>query len=576
MRRLLLLAVLAGAPSAARPIDWTARLGIDYQRADVWPQGGAHAAYPRLDLDLSLDASGFLLDPGLLMWSAAGEYQRITTSGGVDTTRDILSYRGRAALLQRRGSPLNVDLFAERKDDDYSVDAPDGEARITTTRFGGNARLLLPNRPSLRLGYVFDEREQRGPLWVDSNATVQTVTAESHLGSSAFTYLARYRGNFSEGTFDNDDYDDHRVDLDASARLGPAAEARISDTYFKRRPTRTAATNADQELNSFTASVRAGTPDGAYDLFGYRYVHVVQLRPLAPDVERANQRIDYASQRYLSPAWRLRIAADASMQQDRLGTDETRGTGETASAVLHWRSGRGRDYVEVRGGPAIGLRQPSDGGNDLGWGATAGVTWRGPLQPLTTQINYDVRYASELHGIEGWTLAQTGSATAGLRAGPGTLSLSLVATAQAANSPIYGPSAHRNLQLTGRYQQGTRAIFLTGALSQNYRGDIDDTLAADGLFVPPGYDSRSRTLALGGRAALTRQLAGDAQVRFSSTELPDRPDYDEVEARASLNLSYGALVLALEDRFLITHVDGREGRQNLLMFKVARAFGSRY
>lgn len=577
MRRFVLTLGVALLPAAASAIDWSTRLGLDYTRIDARSDDGPSSTMPRLDLNLGLDASGFLSAPGVALWSATGQYQRITTSGDqLGSTRDILSYRAKLSLLNSPRSPLALELFARRHQDDYSVDAPNGDATVTSTTIGGTARLALRDRPTLSLGYTLSDDERRGQLWPSSDNRIHTLTASSSLGAPAFTYTADYRGNFSEGTYVADDFADHRVDLNGRAILTPTADFRVSDTYYLRLPSTVAAVNPHQELNTFSAAVRNSGSGLEYQQYAYRYTRALQTSALTPDAERSNQRADVTVQHVLTPEWRIRATADASLQDDRLGASTDRASGENVGAVASWTRRAGGSATELRGGPSFGLLQPSTGGQVFGYGASAGASLRQAWAPYTIQLNYDVSYASNLHAIRGWNLRQNGNASVDRPFGGGVLTASVLATANAFDSPVFGPAVGRQIQAVGRYQYASWSGFLQYTLSSNLRGAVNDTLASDGLFIPPGYDSHSRMVSAGLSARLFRSVTAKGELRLTSTDLPDRPTFTENELRGSVEWDYGALRIALEDRYLVTDVNDTSGSRNLLMVKIYRVFGSRY
>jgi hypothetical protein len=573
----IILAAAALAPLAAPAVDWTARLGADYTRTTTWSDGQETLSSPRLDLDLDLDARGFLYQPQVFDWALAGRYQRTAvTVGGADTVRDNLDFRGSAGIFRKPGSPLRLELTADRSVSDYSVSGPGGESKLVQMTFGGTAQLIPKDRPSLTLGYTWSGMESSGEVFSGATRTIQSITASTSMGPGPFTVTAGYAANLSEGTYASDNFAVHRANIDGRARIDAKTSAQISDAYYLRVPDVAGVVNPRQELNYFSGMFAWDGEGLDSRHVAYRYTHALQTGGTALDTERANQRIEFVDQSTWGTEWRLRSRASVAMGQDRVGGTELRSTAETVGTALYWNRRTPEGGLSIHGGPSASFFQPEDDSDRFGFGLAAGAAWNRRLAPFTVRAQYDANYSSDLDAVAGWSLSQTATGSADRAVGMGHFTADVRATSHAGDHPLLGPSANRQLELGSRYAWRTYAGHARFILASNMHGTIDESLGSDGLFIPPGYDSHSRTLAIGGSATFLRYYNLSANARYTSNVLPDRPDRDETEVRGRFEWAYGALRFALEDRYIRSQTNSGTFSRNLVMVSVFRVFGSRY
>jgi len=582
VRALTWAVVLAAlAPARAGAFDWAARAGLEYGRDDTWNAAGERLGAPHLDLNLALDLAGFLAGPGVASYGGAVEYRRLSSSidGGNDTIRDYLTYRLRGALFPSPRSPFTLSPLAERLTDDLETQIQGVSAvdRAVTTSYGADAAAQGPNRPFLRIGYRRDEIEQEGPRVGLATRTNDAFTASTGFGSSVYTYLASYRGTLSEGTFETDNRDDHRVDVSASVDVAKDLRLRLSDTFFLRVPTAESTLNPRQETNAFTGTLEYRQDFARSHLGSYQYVRALQTAPGGQDLEREQQRLGYAVQMPLAnPEWRIRGNVDAGHARNRVNANEQQVTTQSVGATVYWRRVRPDGLVEVRGGPSVGLLEPDGGDVELGYGATAGTTLGHSWAAIDGQFSYDVTYLSDLVGDDGSAFQQQLSASADGRLGGGVARAQLLASGERRLSKLFGDGANRSLTAVGGYGRGRYDTELRMGLRDGIAGSISESVSGDGLFLPAPYNSHVLFASLSASARLTRFLSARGLVRRTSSDLPDRPTLDETEARASLHLNYGALGLALEERYVVTETLGGTGKFNQVWIRAYRMFGSRY
>ncbi len=573
----LLLAAAAAllAPPSAAAFEWNARAAAEYFRSDATLPSGESVTYPRLDLDLSLDAGGSLVAPSVFSWSGGAQYRRIDRSSGAEALDDQVSYRLRASLFQDPRSPATVRLHAQRIDGDSTL-AGAAAGSLLQTAYGADLSLQGPGRPHLRAGYSFSDLDQESVAFGPRERTVHTFSGATGHGSTNFSWGARYRANLSEGTYASDNFDDHRVDLDVDVDATASTKVRLADVYFLRKPTTTSPFNPRQELNSLSASVMARGEERDLQSVTYYYAHGLQEVPLSPTTERTRHRAAYLIDRRLpSPEWRLRGTADVAFTEDRLGAVPARTVGETAGAVLFWRRGERGDHVEVRAGPSVGLLHPDAGGAELGWGGTAGATLLRGAGPTSLQLTYDATWESDLRGVEGWRLSQAVLGSASRPLGRGSVRGMLQASASRRESPLLGPAATRSVIATGAYRWGSNDVQLQAGVQDNAAGTVGDEIGGDALFLT-SYDNHVRFAQLDARVSPWRFVALRGRLRLNSTDIPDRPAYLEVEGIAGIDFTYGAIVLGVEDRYLASEVGGNSTRVNQFLVRVSRTFGSRF
>lgn len=567
------VALLAPGAGAAQAFYWTGQAGLDYQRLDTERAGGGTSSYPRLDVNLKLDAGG--ASPGLFSWSAGVGYRRLSASrDGVDDVRDQLSYRLRTSVLTDPRSPVSADLHAARSNESTSLEGI-SSTRFHNTSYGGELRLSPRDRPYLVAAYEFNGTDYDTPALGAVDRTVHSLSATTGLGGTSYTYRGSYRLNRSEGTFPLDRYDDHRVDVLADARVAENVKLTLGESYYLRSPQETTLAQR-QELNAFTANLRSA--DGRSDVHSvtYGYTHGVQTSLVSPDLERTHHQLAYAMERrFPSPEWRIRGRVRVSYADDRVGGVPTRTGGESLGLLTYWRRDQGPgDRVEVHAGPTVALLHPADSDTRLGWGATAGGVLNRPVGAVQTSASYDLSYATDVDAQAGWRFSQSALGSATGRLGLGTLRGSLNLSAQRRESPLLGGAASRSVLLTTAYGWSRHELSLQGAIQDGAEGTVSGV--QDGLFLAPGFSSRHRMLTFAASTSPWSFLALRARLRYLLTDLPDRPSTDEKEAYAAVEYVYASLRFAIEDRYVIAGGLGGETRYNQVFVRAYRAFGSRF
>ena len=566
----LLALTLAPLPAAAQ---WTLRAGTEYDRTDTWANQ-TQASIPRLDLDLGLDARGAIAAPGVLDWDANAQWRRTAVDGNADV-QNRLAYALRATAFAESGSPLTFGAHARRRDESFTTEGI-AAGSLVENAYGGDFLLRADGtHPWLSGTYGYTKSDQDTIAFGKTDRTLQSVTASTGFGGPSFTYNAGYAGNFSEGTFAYDRFNDHRVDADADATMGPRTHLRISEIYYLREPTTSGNVNPQQELNNLRATVNHTSTGGTSHWVTYSYAHATQSTP-ASDVERTQHSLGYSAGGDLPfPEWSIRAGATAIYDQNQLGTSNTWDAGQQAFALVTWTRNSPGTSVSLRGGPTLGVIEPQNHDAQVAYGATVGVI-HSRTAAATTSLSYDLSYDQNLGATRGWGFRQQASGSADMHIGLGVLRGSLIASADRRETDLFGATASRTLAATASFRVRVSELLFQAGRQDGTLGALPSNSLGDGIFVAPAFNSHSWYVILGGNSQLTRYLTVRGHLRHTSTDVPDRPVLNEEEAQAALDLGYGALRIALEETYVITEVPGGQVRTNQVFLRAYRTFGSRF
>lgn len=583
----VLAVVLPGVPLA---FEWSGRAGAVYSRDDQWTPASGSTSLPRLDIELALDGRGHVYTPDALTWAAGVGYRRFTMdpSNGPSSAQNLLSYRLSAVAFGRRGSPFTLSGFANRSEGDGSASL--GSYGTTEQTFGGSMQLNLLNRPTLRLGYAHSDGKYTSPIYATHDNRRDVFDAATGYATNAFSFDVQYRGNLATGTYDAENYDDHRVDLASRVNVFKDVTVQLSDGYYRRVPTRTSTFNPRQELNSFTAFGRHATL-GSVSTEQVRYNHTSALTetltllpsagaPRTSVLTRSIDSLDVEVRRPLTEKeWSLATTASATYADTALETgnpavpdERLRTAGQALTPVVHWA----REVEDVRyrahAGPSFGLLEPFDGTTEFGWGASAGGSVQRRFARLLAGSTYSIAYAKAV-GTPTTSFAQTLSVDAEGNVGPNRLRAIVAASGERSTTPLIGTSASRSVRGNVEYGQRNWAAFAEVQLRDGVAFPLRDAFRGDGLFLSPGYDSRSTSI-LGGLRGGWAGLSAQGSLRLSNVVLPDRPSQDDLEARGEVSYRLGAFGVGVEERYLLSLRDRASG--NVFFFRIYRLLGSRY
>jgi len=580
IRWTIVVALGALLPAAAPAVEWDGRLGLSWSRYDE-SSGGVSASAARLDIDVGLDLRGFAVAPGVVDWQAGAAFRRLSDSGSRvrSTYSNVLDYRLELALFRNRTSPLTLVARAQRTEVEFSA-LPDPDAagtRLLQTA-GATVSYQDRNRPDLQAGYLYRDLRERIPGLADHDQQVHEVTGGVHASADAFTVLGRYRGAFSDGTWESDQYDDHQLMLDAVADLPGGARLYVTDQYYRRLATSAALTGFSQEFNSLQTGFRYGERVGEQHQWRYLYGHGITERAAGsgvPPLETTRQSMRYDGDFGLATNLFIRGLAELTMAQTRSVLTE-RSTGETVGAQLWWRRVEAGRFDEVRAGPLLGFVQSDLAEREVGYGAVAAARTSRPWGPYTLGASLDLTYESDLRGVRGWYLSEAAAASLSGPLGRAAFNLQLTGTAVRSWSPVLGDGATRSLALSGALFVGEHRLDAQAGLQSGLVGASPGSFAGDGLFLPAPFDSHAAYAWLAGTWRVWYGISARGQVRWSRADVPGQPALDALEGLASLSYAWGALTLGVEDRLGRTETAGGSITTNLIMLRLTRTLGSGY
>jgi hypothetical protein len=570
----LALALAAAAvPAPAAAFEWLGRVGLVYGREDGQTSTGLTRSGPLLNLDLGLDLGGSVYRPGLLDYSGGITYFReVNQFASRDEQRDRLSYRLDGALLSYQTSPLRIGLHAQRQDEDYSTGSA-GDATLLDRTLGVDVRFWDRVHPQVSAGYTHYTHEQTVPFTGPSDRTTDIFRASTSHGAGTYSWNLDYRGTASEGTYAGDNYDDHRVQLSSQASLGPKVTLSLYDNFFTRLPTLDSPFNPRSEFNNLASTLRAESGDNIHSAT-YGYGHAFTSGN-GVELERSLQVLSYGFQRPLSPEWRFWTTASASYDESRVSGDVERTSGQSVGAQLQWRrTAANSAYVELHGGPTVGALEPAGGDVQLAYGGSAGGSVARPLGSFIGQLGYAISYGDNLDAQRGWSFTQqvTGSANGPL--GSGRLNAQLLVSASRLQLGTFGGSAARSVTGTAQYAWRRHDLTAQVGIQDGTTGAVRD-VSGDALFLPAPFDSHTRFASAAAGTSPFNHVHARLALRYSSTDLPDRPALSQLDATGAIEYRYGSLALAIEDKYFLTETSLGTARNNQVFLKLTRVFGAR-
>ena len=453
---------------------------------------------PRLDVDTSLDASGFVYQADALSWSGGASYRRLSLGvrGAPDEVQNQLEYRLRTSLFPRRNSPLTLSAFASRADGDGDGGA--GSYGATTVSYGADLAVRIPRDLRLTLGYTRTDGTRTGGVLPDTRMARDQFNASTAYSTPLYSYVAAYRGTLSEGTYAAENFDDHRVDVNARVRLARNTALQLSDGFYRRTPTLDSRFNPRQDLNVFSATLRSDRPPGAeVASHSVTYSHSSGVTDAADALlSRASQQLEY-----VHGAGGARSGLGARQPRRR---QPRRPIGGRRARADRRPGPRGDALVAAGRGPTRASRcsaarpsawlEPFDGSVEAGYGGSVGAALQRRWDALTGSAQYALSYGSGV-GTRATTLSQQGSASAEGPAGPGLLRANLLLGGDRTNDPLFGSRASRSLIVRGEYVQRHGSVFVDASLRDGVANPLRTSLAGDGIFLAPSYDVHTRSVA---------------------------------------------------------------------------------
>lgn len=573
------LAVWA-APAPVRAFEWTGQLGVLYTRDDAWAEQGPRTTRPHLDLDLRLDVADFVRNPGTLTWNAGIGYRRVSDDlNGAHVSRtDAVSYRLSAALFRNPTSPFRLSGFATRSD--ARVESPGSVAASSDERvatYGGTLSIAPPALPGMQIDYHRTEIDEAAPSLEPHRRAVDRVRAQASHGTTAFSASGTYDGEWSDGTWVADQYQQYVVRAEGHGKVTERGELFLLEDYLRREPTATSGPTFAVDASVFSGAYREGLVPGELLSVSYRFTRGLTETPTEL-AETVNQAARWEQDFPLDASQLLvRTLAEVTRTEQRTAIIRGTSTGETVGALLWWRRDQRGTLVEWNLGPQLGLVQTQGDGNQFGYGGSGAVRTSRPWGGHRATISYDASYQRDL-GVRGWTLRQSALAGLSRSVGVGRANLQVSAFAARQWTPVLGDDVRRSISLTAAYAVRRSSLDAQASYHSGAAALARDRTLGDGIFLPLGFDTHALTVVAGAATDLLPSLSGRVQLQGSSTRAPGQPDMGSYEAGASLTYRYGALDFAIEDRYSVIPASGAGYgfRANALMVRASRTIGTRY
>jgi hypothetical protein len=569
LRALAALAV-ASAPAAAPALGVSGRAGLLYTRFDSMPPDGPSATMPRLDVDLALDARGAIVSPDFVRWSLGAGWGRNSydVPGGERTTR--LSYSGSATVLHNQTSPVGLSLSATRGETDFATNAsPDAFGSGLSSSAGGSLYFRSGTLPKLDASYNWNESQTRiagQPLRL---TTAHAVSSSLQMSAPTLSLVARYRGEFRDGSWQFDRAQLHSAALNAQAFVGNQVITFTGGSDLSLPDVRVPGA-IEQQTTAFEAAI-----DARHALrrsFRYRYGHTLLDSPGFPTEELERQSLIYEGDHLLTAKHLFtRWLVDLSYGATRSDDVELISTGETLGVTLHWQRPGKVTSLSASVGPRVSLIQTEESESG-GYGGAAGVRVGRPFGVHTLTLDWNGSYGQDLYAQAGWTLRQSFGATLSGPASRARYNAVVRATAFRSYSPVTGDGAGRTVSASGSITTSRLSLDLRAHLSNGIVGAGREQFAGDGLLIPAPFDTTEIDVSLGGGARLYTGLSARLDFHLGRSEIPNRPVLHEAAAVASLRYTYARFGMALENRVSRVEVADGWNTTNQAMFRVFRSF----
>lgn len=569
---LLAAAVAALAPRGAAAFDYAGQLGIGYDRTESWM--GTPAQYslvPRLQLNGDLAARGSVFDPGVVDWDGRVGYNDIrSTYGSASDKTTALTYGAHVGVLQTRSSRATLTADAFRSVTDYSRDAE--AVRTTGTSvangYGASALAAPPGLPSLTSRFTYRDVLNSGLGRPDTTELTRRLELGSRFGQPGLDTELNYALQWDEGSLVPSNYTSQEVSASATANPAQNLTAHLTANHYERLPTALGSLNPRYQNTGFDGYLT--WQESASRVVGqYRYNHASATDPSLVLREQAANSLTTSYARRTSTEWEWVASASGSYSDNRVGPSQSYAAGQSVGLGANWvRRALGASF-----GGQLGALEPETGATQLAFGANASgrAAWNLPHQVLSA--SYTVNYATNLDARPGWSTSQTATAT--LSANPAPFlswSASVQASGARGGGGPFGATAQRSVLATGevRYRRTATRLDLgatdaaTGALSNPF---------SDGLFIPSGYNTRSRFAGLTMSVPLAVRLSLTGFTKYTILSGPGTPDQREALLGGSLRYALGYWTFSLDERYTVGGTTAFDRRINELFVRLSRSFG---
>jgi hypothetical protein len=577
MKGALVLA-LAVLP-ASRPLatDIQGAIGVGYNRTDTYDRN-LHLTEPGLALDGNIGATGYFVEPGLVDWGLGAGYTNRQDLYSQYTSRtDGLTYNARLGLLEARGTKLQLGGTATRMRQEFSSETP----AVTTTgttiseMYEVHAGAGWPGFPTLRSSFSWSTRENHGFDRPDTRDSYHSLDVGGAM--APFNLQVDYGLRWGDGTFGADNYRSQQLRLSTNNQPARDVDVRLDAAYFVRDPATFSPGNPRYDDTLLNGRVAWTTSSTDSLQVGYQYAHNLVVDPALAAREQLSNSISGSYNRRLSPEWTGALGVSGGVNHSRLGSDQLQSTGESLGAQGFWSRPSGSTVYGSNFGARVGLVQPETGPAQGAYGGSAGVhvTWQSALF-REYQLIYNVSYDKNLDAAVGWQTLQFASANmSGLLAPTIPATAKIEANALRGGGGPFGDNATRSILAQGTVGYRRLRLALDLATADAVTGPLSNPVS-EGLFLPPGYNTHSRSAALSATLRLTPNINTRARARYAIASGPTTPDQRETLYELGVYASTGPWILSIEERYTMGGANGWDNRVNQFFVNVTRTFGTRY
>ena len=561
------------APGLAFAFDYNGRIGLGYDRVDSWV-GPAHGFVPALRLDGGLDASGSLLDPGIVDWTGRVGYDSFQNKyADTDSKANGLTYGATVGILQSPSARVGLSAAAARSRSDFSSDI--GEVRSTgsavSETYSVRAVERVPGLPSVASDFSYSNTVDTGLGRGETTRTGKTFALGTTMGGGALNAAIDYRLNWEEGTLMPVNYTAQTVNLSANMKPTERLFATLSAGYFVRDPSIAGPLNPRYEDTAIAANVGSGAQQGSRGWLTYNYRHALTTDPSLQVREAIANSVSGNYAWRASPKWEWVSTAATSFGQTRLGAAQSSAAGQSVGLAASWT----RPTVGASFGVNAGAIEPEVGSAAFAYGANASGHATFPRPTRTFSVGYSGGYSSNLNATPGWSTSQSVHADVTGTA-PGLLAWSarLQASGARGGGGSFGANASRTILAAGNASYGRASLVLQVGISDAVTGALSNPLS-DGLFLPAAFDTHARYATANASFRLTAQLAARAVAKYTILSGPGVPDQREALAGGSLQYGVGFWSLSIEERYTIGGTTSFDHKISELYVRASRTFGGR-
>jgi hypothetical protein len=567
------VAALLAAVRAQGALDLQLSLGGAYSRGDASSTGSPDVATTGWDFAGGLGATWTPLSPGLLSLSGAASYQdRRTRDFAASDRIQNLAYQGTVAV---NPSPFQLSFSAARSQSDFTTESQTTQAgTLRADSYSGTFGFTAAGLPQVRAGWFHQSQDTYFTGAPETRADVDSLFVRAFHNVPTHGYSAAYGTSWSSGTRAQTNYQNHALSLSAQARPAPGITLDVSDTYYLRDPTVSDPTNPRIDANSLGIGLGYSPSSRLHSSLSYAYTRSLGQAPGTLDQESADQSLALNADYKLDSHWGLVGGVSATYGQARLGTELHQATGESAALGATWNRTMGdRESLTVNAGGSAGTTQPAIGTPQTSYGLGAGAWYTFPLATWDGSAGYTVSYNDGSGALLVSSLNQNLTATVAGSIWAGTrTSVRVQALSQRSSSPIAGVSYGRSLSLLGTILWSAWSATLSAGATDSLANDLAPGFA-DGLFLAPSFNNRSRYVTLTGTTSLSFHLSVSAALTSVWTDPAGGLATAEQGAYVSAVYTLGEWLLSLQDTFAYSSVaSGPWTKSNSVFVRLGRSF----